>query len=59
MTFVVTEEDQVTEQEREYAEMILYEAILMALKDRGFLTAEVVQTCRERNQQRVKMKELS
>lgn len=59
MTFVVTEEDQITEQELNYAELMLYESILLALKDKGILMAEEVQACRERDLQRRKMKELN
>ena len=55
MTFVVTEEDQITEQEL----LMLYESILLALKDKGILMAEEVQACRERDLQRRKMKELN
>ncbi|MBQ6235438.1 MAG: hypothetical protein IJK54_05930 [Clostridia bacterium] len=58
MTYVITEEDCITEREREYAERMLYEAILAALKDKGILTAEEAQACRERDLQRWKMKEL-
>lgn len=59
MTYVIIEEERITDREREYAEQMLYEAILGALKDRGILTAEEVQACRERDLQRRKMKELN
>lgn len=59
MTYVIIEEERITDWEREYAEQMLYEAILGALKDRGILTAEEVQACRERDLQRRKMKELN
>ena len=55
--YVVTEEDQITEQERDYAEQMLYDAILNYLKDNGVLTAEETQACRERNQMRRRIRE--
>lgn len=58
MTYVILEEDQVTELEREYAELKLYEAILEALGKTSILTADEIQGCRERNQQRMRMKEI-
>ena len=56
--YVVTEEDQITEQEREYAESMLYEAILATLTASGVLAADETQNCRLRNQKRNKWKEL-
>ena len=58
MTYVIKEEDQVTESEREYAEQMLYEAILEALKDMGALTAWEAEECRVRNQKRNNLKEI-
>lgn len=55
---MVIEEDQITEQEREYAERMLYEAILVSLKTSGVITAEQLQDCRIRNQKRTKEKNL-
>ncbi len=59
MTYVIHEEDRISDWERGYAEHMLYEAILSALKDKGVLTAEEVQACRERDLQRRKIKELN
>lgn len=52
--YVIIEEDQITEQEREYAESMLYEAILVSLKTSGVLSAEQLQDCRIRNQMRMR-----
>lgn len=53
--FVVTEEDQVSEQEKEYAEEKLYEAVLAILKESEILTASEAEECRIRNQKKRKM----
>ena len=53
--FVVTEEDSVSEQEKEYAEEKLYEAIIAILKESKILTASEAEECRIRNQRKRKM----
>ena len=55
---MVIEEDQITEQEREYAERMLYEAFLVSLKTSGVITAEQLQECRIRNQKRTREKNM-
>ena len=53
--YVVTEEDSVSEQEKEYAEEKLYEAIIAILKESKILTASEAEECRIRNQRKRKM----
>ena len=51
------EEEQITESERKYAEQMLYETILAALKDMGALTALEAEECRVRYKKRLNLKE--